>query len=108
MVSTSPASRIRREAAAGEASPSLEETVGEPSPWPDLGPEPLERCFSGRSHSSLRKKSCRGRHVEAATMTPVAVVAHERPVVGSNRTVASSAGDSVVVSGVLTEGEEGC
>ncbi len=42
--------------AAGEASPSLEKTVGEPSPWPDLGSKPLGRCLSGRSHSSLRRK----------------------------------------------------
>ncbi len=37
----------------------------------------------------------------------VAVVAGERPDVGSNRAVAASAGDSVVVSGVLKEGEGG-
>ncbi len=56
LVSTSPASRRRREAAAGEASPSLEKTVGEPTPWKDMESEPLGRCLSGRSHSSLRRK----------------------------------------------------
>ncbi len=35
-------------------------------------------------------------------------VADERPDGGSNRAVAAFAVDSVVVSGVLTEGEEGC
>ncbi len=35
-------------------------------------------------------------------------VADERPDGGSNRAVAAFADDSVVVSGVLTEGEEGC
>ncbi len=38
----------------------------------------------------------------------VAAVADERPDVGSNRTVAASAGDSVLVSGMLTLGEDAC
>ncbi len=38
----------------------------------------------------------------------VAVIADERPDVGSNRAVAAFTGDSVVFFGVLTEGEEGC
>ncbi len=37
----------------------------------------------------------------------VAIVADERPEVDSNRALAASAGVSVVVSGVLTEGEDG-
>ncbi len=37
-----------------------------------------------------------------------AVVADEWPDVGSNRAVAASSGDSVVVPGVLTEFEKGC
>ncbi len=37
----------------------------------------------------------------------VAVAADEPSDVGSNRAVATSAGDSVVVSGMLTAGEEG-
>ncbi len=38
----------------------------------------------------------------------VAVIADERSDVGGNRAVAASAGDSIVISGVLTEREEGC
>ncbi len=37
-----------------------------------------------------------------------AVVADERPDVGSNRAASASAGDSVLVSGVLTGGEGRC
>ncbi len=37
----------------------------------------------------------------------VEVVADERPDFGRNRVAAASTGDSVVVSGVLTEGEDG-
>ncbi len=37
-----------------------------------------------------------------------AVIEVEQSDVGGNRAVAASAGDSVVVSGVLTEGEGGC
>ncbi len=37
-----------------------------------------------------------------------AVVTDERSDFGSNRAVAASAGDTVVVSGVLTGDEEGC
>ncbi len=37
-----------------------------------------------------------------------AVVADERPGVGSNRAATASEGDSVVVSGVLTRGEGRC
>ncbi len=42
-----------------------------------------------------------------AMVSGVAVVT-ERPDVGSNRAVGVSVGDSVVVSGKLTEGEDGC
>ncbi len=45
---------------------------------------------------------------EAGAGSMVGGVADERPDGGSNRAVAASAGDSVVVSGVLREGEEGC
>ncbi len=38
----------------------------------------------------------------------VAAAADERLDVGSNRTVAASAGDSVLVSGMLTLGEGAC
>ncbi len=34
----------RREAAAGEASLSLEKTVGEPSPWPDVESVTISLC----------------------------------------------------------------
>ncbi len=37
-----------------------------------------------------------------------AVVADDWPDFGSNRAVAASTGDSVLVSGVLTESEGGC
>ncbi len=40
-----------------------------------------------------------------AVVGGTAVVADERPGVGSNRAAAVSAGDSVLVSGVLTGGE---
>ncbi len=43
-----------------------------------------------------------------ALVVRAAVVADKRPDVGSNRAVAASTGNSVVVSGVLTEGEGGC
>ncbi len=41
-----------------------------------------------------------------AVVGGAAVIADERPDVGSNRAAAASAGDSVLVSGVLT-GDEG-
>ncbi len=40
-----------------------------------------------------------------AVVGVAAVVADERPEVGSNRAAAASAGDSALVSGVLTGGE---
>ncbi len=40
-----------------------------------------------------------------AVVGDAAVVADERPDVGSNRVAAASAGDSALVSGVLTGGE---
>ncbi len=40
-----------------------------------------------------------------AVLGGAAVVADERPDVGSNRAAAASAGDSALVSGVLTVGE---
>ncbi len=40
-----------------------------------------------------------------ALVVSAAVVADERPDVGSNRAAAASAGDSALVSGVLTGGE---
>ncbi len=40
-----------------------------------------------------------------AVVGGAAVVADERPDVGSNRAAAASAGDSALVSGVLTGGE---
>ncbi len=40
-----------------------------------------------------------------AVVGSAAVVADERPDVGSNRAAAASAGDSALVSGVLTGGE---
>ncbi len=43
-----------------------------------------------------------------AVVGGAAVIADERPDVGSNRAAAASAGDSVFVSGVLTGGEGGC
>ncbi len=42
-----------------------------------------------------------------AMVVGAAIVADERPDVGGDRVVAASEGDSVVVSGVLTEGEGG-
>ncbi len=52
---------------------------------------------------------CAGNDVgSVAEEAGVAVVADERPDVGSNRVVAASASESVVVSGVLTEGGDGC
>ncbi len=43
-----------------------------------------------------------------AVVGGAAVVADERPDVGSNRATAASAGDSVLVSGVLAGGEGRC
>ncbi len=65
---------------------------------------------------NARPVACVGNSVgcvagEAKTGTMVgggAVVAGERPDVGSNRAAAASADDSVLVLRVLTEGEGGC
>ncbi len=45
---------------------------------------------------------------EGGTLNVGNVVADELPNVGSSRTVAASAGDSIVISGLLTESVDGC
>ncbi len=74
-----------------------------------------DRCTSGKAPMA-RPVACAGNDVgsvagEAGAVVMVggvAVVADERPDVGSNRAVAASASESVVVSGVLMEDEDGC
>ncbi len=70
------------------------------------------RCSSGKAPRA-RSVACAGNGVgwvageagAAAVVGGGAVVAYERPDVGSNRAAAASAGDSVLVPRVLTEGE---
>ncbi len=70
------------------------------------------RCSSGKAPRA-RPVACAGNGVgcvagEAGAGVVEgggAVVADERPDVGSNRATAASAGDSALVSGVLTGGE---
>ncbi len=68
------------------------------------------RCSSGKAPRT-RLVACAGNDagcVVGEAGAGSAVIADERPDVGSNRAVVASVGDSIVVSGVLTEGEGGC
>ncbi len=88
--------------------------------WWSFGSETKQKLggcrYSSGKAPRARPVACAGNGVgcvagearAGAVVGGAAVVADERPDVGSNRAVAGSAGDSVVVFGVLTEGEGGC
>ncbi len=73
------------------------------------------RCSGGKAPRA-RPAACVGNGVgcvageagAGAVVGSAAVVADERPDVGSNRAAAASASDSVLASGVLTGGEGRC
>ncbi len=72
----------------------------------------MGRCSGGKAPRA-RPVACVGNGVgcialeagAGAVIGGVAVVADERPDVGSDRAAAASAGDSALVSGLLTGGE---
>ncbi len=69
----SPASTRRRETTAGKASPLSEKNgIGSSSPGPVRRAEPVG-CVPERLHLFPRDEGCRGRHGEAAIVTPTVV-----------------------------------
>ncbi len=73
------------------------------------------RCSSGKAPTA-RSVACVGDNVVfvtgeagvSAMVGGVAVAADDRPDIVSNRAAEATALDSVTVSGVLTEGDDGC